>query len=512
MIALLHFLPASLRKRWSLDANELAFVQAVVRASRQEPEGNGPSVLVLMSKDHYILTLFSLACARLQPSRVEGLWHMNIMSAPRSENWRGLRSLVRRLFAGMDRAKWHSLYAAIGAQSAHTLNVGLLTAFIHWFQAHAIWRGLHSKTDLLALELRGTPCGDLVYDTYLRYRVQPTVDLEDPFLRTLIARALNAQTAVRCLLRKRAFDVFLTSYTSYIQHGIPAREVLRSGVQVYSAGNLSQFFKRLDNDDTLHSTAHWRYREKFQMLAYPEDARSIACRMLEQRFRGGRDKATLYMKASAYGDSGDAMPAGVEGVVFLHDFFDSPHCHRSMLFADFLEWARYTLDLIQGYQLPLAVKPHPNQLPESHEVVATLQRQYPSVSWLSPTLSNRTIFGSGIRCGVSVYGTILHELAYHGIAALAAGDHPHTDFRIATTPASVGEYTRLLLNYRDLQLDPDVKNEVLAFYYMHNLYENEGLDLHLHLDGKGLRDIGPDDSLGLVQFMQRYPAFPYLEN
>ena len=123
------------------------------------------------------------------------------------------------------------------------------------------------------------------------------------------------------------------------------------------------------------------------------------------------------------------------------------------------------------------MKPHPNQLPESREVVASLQKQYPGVLWLPPSLSNRTIFASGIRCGVSVYGTILHELAYHGIAALAAGDHPHTDFHIAITPASVEEYTRLLLNYRELNLAPNVQDEVLAFYYMHNLHNMEGLAL-----------------------------------
>jgi len=103
----------------------------------------------------------------------------------------------------------------------------------------------------------------------------------------------------------------------------------------------------------------------------------------------------------------------------------------------------------------------------------------------------------------------LHELAYHGIAALAAGDHPHTDFRIATTPTSVEEYTQRLLNYRDLPLDPDVKNEVLAFYYMHNIWANEGLELNL--ESKGLREVGPDDSSALAMLVKRYPAFPNLD-
>ena len=507
--SLLSWLPETLRNRWGFDANELAFVKIVGKSSGQWPNGSGPSVLLQMPSDHYILALFSIACARLVPSHIEGLWHQNIMSAPRNESWPALRRLVRRAFNRMDQAKWHSLYAVIGARSANTLEVGLLTALKHWLEADKIWLGLHSKAELLALELNDTPCGDLVYDTYLRYRVQPTVDLQDPFLRTLIAQALNAQAAVRHLLGKKKYDVFLTSYTSYIQHGIPAREALRSGVQVYSAGNLSQFLKRLDSSDTLHTVAHWHYRENFEKLAHPENARSTARLMLKQRFSGGVDKATLYMKASAFGDSVDTMPDDVEGVVFLHDFFDSPHCHRTMLFADFFEWTHHTLNLIQKHQLPLAVKPHPNQLPESREVVAALQKQYPGVHWLPQSMSNRTIFASGIRCGVSVYGTILHELAYHGIAALAAGDHPHTDFRIATTPESVNEYTQCLLNYRDLKIDIDAKNEVLSFYYMHNLYENEGLDLQL--EDKGLRDVGPNDSAGLAVLLRRYPAFPIFD-
>jgi hypothetical protein len=506
--ALFRCLPASLQSRFELDANELKFVQAVAKSKNRWVNTSGPSVLMQMSPDHYTLALFFVACACLQPSRIEGLWHQNIMSAPRGESWPKFKHLVRRVFNRADRAKWHSLYVSIGAIKTNTLEVGLLTACKHWFQAHKIWRGLKDKASLLDLELNGTPCGDLVYDTYLRYRIQPTVDLQDPFLRTLLAQALNAQAKFRTLQKKK-FDVFFTSYTSYIQHGIPAREALRAGVQVYSAGNLSQFLKQLDISDTLHTVAHWRYRENFEKIANPKEACRTARRMLEQRFSGSVDKATLYMKASAYTDSPDSMPHGIEGVVFLHDFFDSPHCHRSMLFADFLEWAHHTLGLIQKHELRLAVKPHPNQLPESRDVVLALQKQYPGVRWLPQTLSNRTIFASGICCGVSVYGTILHELAYHGIAALAAGDHPHTDFRIATTPTSVEEYTQRLLNYRDLPLDPDVKNEVLAFYYMHNIWANEGLELNL--ESKGLREVGPDDSSALAMLVKRYPAFPNLD-
>lgn len=64
MIAvLLRCLPAFLRSRWGLDANELAFVQVVGKANDQWVNGSGPRVLVQMPADHYILALFTVACA-----------------------------------------------------------------------------------------------------------------------------------------------------------------------------------------------------------------------------------------------------------------------------------------------------------------------------------------------------------------------------------------------------------------------------------------------------------------
>ncbi len=502
---LIRCLPTRLRSRWGFDANEQEFFSTISQSVGLMQSSDGPRMLLQMPTDYFCLSLFTVAVMQLRPSLLVGLWHQNIMSAPRAERFQEGRRLLRRIFNLLDRLKWQRLYAVIGVERYCSLEVGVLTALRHAWLARSIWRGLSSKEELLGLVLRGTHCGDLIYDTYLRYRVQPTLDLDDPYLCTIITQALNAQTAMRRLLAVGEFEIFLTSYTSYVQHGIPVREALRVGVNVYSSGNLSQYFKRLDLDDVLHTAAHWRYLEQFESLPKPSTALEQARQQLESRFKGGVDQATLYMKTSAFLSSDALMPEGVEAVVFLHDFFDSPHCHRNMLFVDFLEWANFTLGVIQKYDLPIAVKPHPNQLEESREVVLELQRMYPEVKWLPVTLSNRTIFNSGIKCGISVYGTILHELAYHGIPALAAGDHPHTAFGIAITPDSIESYERSLRDFRTLPLTTDVQKQVLSFYYMHNLYNSEGLALDFC--GQNLRDIDVVNSSGLQRFMTMYPRF-----
>lgn len=499
------FLPESLKKRWTLDEEEQLFIKTVGAQSRNENNLLGHHLLIQMPIDYYDLSLFCVATMQLKAKKTSGLWHQNIMSAPRGENFPGLKRQMRRLFNYFDKLKWSKLYAAIGVENVNSLEVGWFTAIGNYFQAKKIWQRLRSKEDVLGIELRGTPCGDLIYDTYLRYRIQPTVDLSDPYLCTIIAQALNAQSSVRNFLKKEKINLFLTSYTSYVQHGIPARELLRAGVKVYSAGNLSQYFKELSISDSLHTTSHWLYGDQFKLLPNQSEALVLAQKELERRFEGGIDKATLYMKVSAYTPTGTSMPEGVEGVVFLHDFFDSPHCHRDMLFVDFLEWADFTLKVIEENNLPLAVKPHPNQLPESQEIVDKLQLKYPNVKWLPTSLSNKPIFHSGIKCGISVYGTILHELAYHGIPALAAGDHPHTAFQVAYTPKSIAEYEKALCGFRKLSLVPHVRGEVLAFYYMHNINSREGLGIHYC--GEDLRKIDAGNSRGLKQFMAIYPKF-----
>jgi len=503
---LLRCLPVSLRKRWGLDESEQRFLELVKKSAEFNRSDSGPSILIQMPKDYFCLGLFSVAVYRLKPSLIGGLWHQSIFSNPRHESWTEFRNQFRKLARYLDRRKWTQLYGSNRLDETWDLEPEASESVKNRLRASKIFHKLSSKQDLLDLEIDGIPCGDLIYDTYLRYRVQPTVDLQDFYLCHLIERTLDAMTAARAIFANGRYQIFLTNYSSYIQHGIPVRVALELGVDVYSAGNLSQFFKKLLKTDTLHTTAHWVYKKRFQSIEDQFSARSQAAALLEHRFAGGIDDATSYMKTSAFTDSVESVPAGVEGVMFLHDFFDSPHCHRWMLFADFLEWARFTLRVIQDHQLPIAFKPHPNQFPESHKVVLQLQSEFPRIRWLSSNLSNRVIFNSGIRCGVSVYGTVLHELAYHGIPGLAAGDHPHTAFDIATTPRTIEEYRSLLLSFRDLKLSTNVKNEVLDFCYMHNICVDEGLELSFK--GLGLRDIGPNVSRRLGQFLNRHPHFP----
>ena len=502
---------AGARARWSLDENETRFVTEAERVFAPAPSGEGTRrVLVQMPPDYQCVIKFGAAVREFGGGNVAnnvecvGLWHQSVMSAPREETMQGLRREVRKVLNWLDFRKWKRLYHAIGARRFVTLRPSVSVRRANWQEAGRIWQGLTSKDDVLAIMLNGTPCGDLIYDTYLRYRIQPTVDLADPFLRRLIAQALDAQHAIRAHLKEGRFERFFTNYSSYIQHGIPVREALRAGVEVFACGNLTQVYKRLTLEDWLHTEAHWHYGERFAALADKDTARATAEAELQKRFAGAIDRATAYMKSSAYAaNASGALPAGVEGVVYLHDFFDSPHCYRSMVFPDYDAWARFTAKTIVEHNLPIAIKPHPNQLPESALVVQKLKAEFPSVTFLDPKLPNNIIFKAGIKCGISIYGTVLSELAYHGIAALAAGDNPHVDFDICIDATSVEDYREKLIGFRDLKAPANAKEQVLEFYYTHQFMHHD--DLQVDFGPLDVMRLPVNQSIALKTVVESYP-------
>ncbi|HEY1037872.1 MAG TPA: hypothetical protein VGF30_00625, partial [Bacteroidia bacterium] len=52
-----------------------------------------------------------------------------------------------------------------------------------------IIKGLKTKMDVINIHIEDIKIGDLIYDTYLRYANKPEVELNDPFLETLIEQA-----------------------------------------------------------------------------------------------------------------------------------------------------------------------------------------------------------------------------------------------------------------------------------------------------------------------------------
>jgi hypothetical protein len=157
-------------------------------------------------------------------------------------------------------------------------------------------------------------------------------------------------------------------------------------------------------------------------------------------------------------------------VIFLHDFYDSPHVYREMLFPDFWEWICFTIETLQNAHIPFFIKPHPNQINLSNDVLDKLQERYSGLAMIPSAVTNKQLADAGMACAVTVYGTVAHEMAYFGIPTIACAHHPHICFDFCRTAKSREEYAQFLKQPAQIDIDkPTMREQSLRFYYMHNL-------------------------------------------
>ena len=346
---------------------------------------------------------------------------------------------------------------------------------IDWISAGRIWTQLQTSPDISKFEFEGVLIGDLVIDSYLRFKPSPEFKISDTFVRRILWQALRDVRRARLFFKDERPDLYLTSYSTYVEHGVAVRVALDCNVPVRAYGNLMTFGKNLHLSDFYHVTDTSKYRQDFDNLDRQESRLSEAEQQLNLRLSGGIDTATSYMKVSAYATSYEEVPdvAGAV-VIFLHDFYDSPHIYPDLIFPDFWTWILFTVDTLQKAGIPVWLKAHPNQIAMSEVALQDLQRIRPSLRFLSPQVTSVQLAKAGLACGVTAYGTVAHELAYLGVPSIACALHPHYSFDFCRTAHNQDQYEEYLLTPHARPLTKnEMRHQALIFFYMHNVFGSE---------------------------------------
>ena len=91
------------------------------------------------------------------------------------------------------------------------------------------------------------------------------------------------------------------------------------------------------------------------------------------------------------------------------------------------------------------------------------KNKYRNINWLDIQTNNKFLSEADISCGITVYGTISHELAFMGIPSIGAARHPHHSFNFCRTAKSKEEYTKLLETHDQMPIDKEDREQALKF-------------------------------------------------
>jgi len=361
--------------------------------------------------------------------------------------------------------KSYSFHAKLGLSQFLSPNLRTLRSLKYLPKSFILFLKIKSKKDVLQIRHKEIIIGDLIYDTYIRYFKKSTLNIKDLNLIFLLSRTyaeINYLDKVSKLI-----DIYLTGYTAYTNGGLPARIFIKNGVEVYTFSNFI-FGKKLSINDFSQTKKYWNYKLDFSQVENKNLKIDKGLELIQNRINGINDLS--YMKVNPYQNIHQIEFKKFDGIIFLHDFTDSGHVYKGSLFEDFYEWVVFTFNLIEKHNLNIGIKPHPNQNITSKKIVDKLKKKYSSLSWVDDRTPNSQLFNSGIKFGISVYGTILTELAYKNIIPICCGDNPTINYSFTFRANSKEEYSNLILNYKKLIFNKNKLNEIGEFVYMHHIY------------------------------------------
>lgn len=464
-------------KRLTLDEDEKKLF-SVFKSFKNDTSLTEKRILIQMPEDYYYLGLFSILIFSLKKKFNTKLSWIKV---PCEFQRTGiLRPLYKSSI--FDR-KWEKLYLAHGGEIILN-NIIESENELRDYEELAFKESskITSKKKLIEYSYKSVIVGDLVYDTYLRFKPAPTVDLKDPFLLRILANAFYLIDKNISLFSKNEFDYFITSYSTYIHHGIAVRCALLKKVTTISLGSYLQLLKQIPSQLPSHVKEYRDYKIKFCSL--PEEVKangiSQARLILEDRFNGKIDQSTFYMKKSAYTKSGQhnkylSNSSKPKFIFFLHCFFDSPHIYKQMIFPDFFEWIRQSLKHTAELDIETYVKPHPNAFNGNESIVNELLCEFPHVKVIPAEANNAILASEGFTAAVTVHGTLAHEFVYLGIPVICAGDNPHTAFHFTIQPKNDLEYFEMFKNVENIEeISEQQKLEVLEFIYMNSIFKDKG--------------------------------------
>jgi hypothetical protein len=343
------------------------------------------------------------------------------------------------------------------------------------FEAHRVWRRLDTTASTAAISIDGIQVGDLIVDTYLRFRPSPKFDPTDPFVLEIIWQVITDIRKADLFFRRVRPVCYLSTFATYATHGVLARVAIACGIPVFTFGGVAAFGKKLQPSDLFHVPNTTGYRQTFRNLNDQEQKLQQAETLLKQRLSGITDLATYYMKKSAYQVSTNYLP-DVNGalVIFLHDFYDSPHVCDDFIFIDFWSWLIFTVEELDRKEIKFYIKPHPNQITSSELVIQEIKNRYPNIKILGSEITNKQLVDGGIIYGITVYGTVAHELAYLGVPTITCAKHPHHEYDFCRTAKTIEEYKEYILDNSFKFNKIELKTQALEYYYMHNLHDPSG--------------------------------------
>ena len=335
---------------------------------------------------------------------------------------------------------------------------------------------IKSNYDLEKYKIKNILVGDLIYDSFLKKTLLPTLDINSKEFKLFFLDCLKLFFYWENFFKKNEVKS-LVLYHSVYMSALPSRFALVKKIPTYIV-DIGKLYS-LSNKRNFNHLEYFDYKNKFKSFTLTEKKKKLnqAKKILSKKFNGNLSSELYYMSKSAFGGGNKKRllrkSNRLKILISPHAFCDSPHVFGKAFFPDFYIWLKNLGEISNKTDYDWYIKCHPD--PQAYfdntvDVVKELVKQYPKIIYLKPSSTHNQIINEGIDYVLTVYGTISGEYPYLGVNAInASKNHTQADYSFTTTPRNRKEYLDLIKNLKKPNRIKQ-KKEILEHHYMKYVY------------------------------------------
>ena len=326
---------------------------------------------------------------------------------------------------------------------------------------------LKNKNDLINLKINNIWVGDLIYDTFLKIKKVPTINIHSEEFIKFFNDAVYVFFYWNEFFKKNNVKALIISHSTYL-YGMVMRIANSSKVTVYKP-TFNTIYKIKKKNFTI-GDEFFSLKKKFQNLPkkIQKNGLKLAENEIEEMYKGNKKFALGYNYKNRKVNILKVNKNKI--LIAMHNFYDSPHVFGKMLFPDFYEWLNHIVELSKKTNHEWYFKLHPENTKKDLNLIKKILSKNKKIKLISSKINNNIIFNIGINCVLTCFGSIGYEFAYQGIKVInACVRNPHAGYGFTLNPKTITEFDHMILNIHKIKLNIK-KAEILEFLFMRRYF------------------------------------------
>ncbi len=339
------------------------------------------------------------------------------------------------------------------------------------------------KNDIVNFKIGKIWIGDLLYDTYLKLKNKPTLDVDSDEFKLFFKEFVELFFYWKQYLGNNKVTNIIGVHTTYA-FGLLIRIGIHYNIPCFVT-NTRDVFKVNKKVPTMHGEfVCFKKMIKHLPISLKKRGILLAKKKIRQRFRGKLEDDLYMTNVSAFNKVNKKKRllkknSKIKILICTHDFYDAVHLNGKHFFSDYYTWLEYLGELsekkINEYDFYL--KNHPKLGHKydryrdiTEDYLKSFFNKYRKITQLPNDTSHHQIISEGIDFVLTVHGTVAMEYAYFNIPVINASiNNPHVNYNFCVNPKNLNDYKKKLNNLKRINLKIN-KKEIEEFYFLRNIY------------------------------------------